>query len=297
MPSNANGGELEALIPIDVLAANRWNFKFAVYHDLGSLDCSKSYDEVAWSVIEVDSAITLKPGLLKGRPYLENFPYMIPKDGVSPSQVGMYLPANPSAAYLSLAATVAAKASQSNNIPIYWNTSLGEISEKDFDSAVVIGSYTDEKRLAHYGDNLLVRPTASGTLEFSRRVQLIPGSLKGAVILQAVETPKNNRGVTYVILASDDAALRRFTDFLATRKSTTDYISGEACLFTKEGKLVQIAVESSNDLANEMAREGERYTPGMLSVITLVILAFLVAVIWVARQFVKRKPKDTPLNK
>lgn len=49
---NADGGILKAELP--VLPANQqgWRVRFAFYYDLGIIDCSKRYDDVAWSVIE-----------------------------------------------------------------------------------------------------------------------------------------------------------------------------------------------------------------------------------------------------
>lgn len=75
---NADSGVLRAPIPVSELRRFFWRVRFGFYHDLGIIDCSKRYDEVAWSVIEKETAIRLNPGKVPYIPVWENFPYDLP---------------------------------------------------------------------------------------------------------------------------------------------------------------------------------------------------------------------------
>lgn len=71
---NANGGVLRATIPVSELSRSSWNVRFGFYHDLGIIDCSKRYDDVAWSTIEQNTRIVLKQGPSDYIPTWEDFP-------------------------------------------------------------------------------------------------------------------------------------------------------------------------------------------------------------------------------
>ena len=71
---NANGGVLRAEIPASELGSAFWNVRFAFYHDLGIIDCSKRYDDVAWSVVDRKTTFFFKRGDLPYYPTWENFP-------------------------------------------------------------------------------------------------------------------------------------------------------------------------------------------------------------------------------
>ena len=71
---NADGGVLRAPIPASELNRSLWRVRMGFYHDLGIVDCSKRYDEVAWSVIERETCVYLGPGNVGYEPVWENFP-------------------------------------------------------------------------------------------------------------------------------------------------------------------------------------------------------------------------------
>jgi len=102
--SNANGGSIKFRIPVTELAKNIWHIDLMAYHDLASVDCSRTYDEVAWTVVEGDSSLELNTGAISGRPYLDAFPYLVGKDGMSPDRVPIALSSSQSDAQLSAAA-------------------------------------------------------------------------------------------------------------------------------------------------------------------------------------------------
>ncbi len=74
LQENAERGVLKAPIPISELNNPTWSIRFGFYHDLGIVDCSKRYNEVAWSVIEKSSVVYLKGGDIPYVPAWEHFP-------------------------------------------------------------------------------------------------------------------------------------------------------------------------------------------------------------------------------
>ncbi len=74
LQENADGGVLRAPIPASELNRPSWRVRFGFYHDLGIVDCSKRYDEVAWSVIEKETTVYLNTGKVPYVPVWDNFP-------------------------------------------------------------------------------------------------------------------------------------------------------------------------------------------------------------------------------
>jgi len=286
-PENANDGIIRARIPVEELAKNFWVIDIACFHDLGAADCSKSYDDVAWTVIEGESTFELVNGNLIGRPYLESFPYLIPSDGRVPKSVDFGFSASPSDEELTLAAIVAGRAAQTNLININWTTRTGEVSSV-LQGGVVVGYYSEIQRLATIKKELLVCPVAPGKFQINNKIQLMPDTLKGGAVIQAVAAPKSNTGVLYVILAEDNDALNMVSQILSD-PNKADTIGGQVCVITKDGRVIPLKIQGLKDNP-EITKELNTYTPTMLAIMSLFIVALLGIGVWVAKQFVK-KPK------
>jgi hypothetical protein len=287
-PSNANGGIVTAVIPIDQLHHSRWIFDFDVYHDLGSADCSKTYEDVAWTVIEPDSAIELKPGLLPGHPYLEDFPYLIPKTGETPASTAMLLSAHPSDIQYSLAASLAARAAQTNGLPVKFDVVRGEIpTSLPSVSAVIIGYYSEADRFAGLQNILLAAPGPRNEILIQRSLRLLHAPLRDGVLVQAVNSPTSTNGVYYVVLAPDDDALARFNHFLSSPKAK-DLLAGQVLLYTRDGRALQLDVTTNTDRAGEEAIEDNRSNSTMTMIKYGIGALLVIFIIWVGMQFRKK---------
>ncbi len=286
--SNIAGGVLIAKIPVSELAKNSWTFEIGAYHDLELVDCSKVYDDIAWTVIEGTSEFVLSPGKLLGRPYLENFPYMTTSDGHVTNPGTMRLSASPSAQQLSVAAEVAARAGQSNRYPMSWGVTKGtESSKADAGSSVLIGYFNETERFNAVKKDLLVWP-AGGKFEMQKSVHLLPSAMEGGVLVQAVPSPYKAGSVLYVVMAQDDEALKRFGNIISDPKRI-DELAGEAVLITRQGRVVSLMQKNPAELERELNTERDRYTQPMKWSAGLLAFMVLGVLLWIVGQF--RKPK------
>lgn len=287
-PENANGGEVVARIPVNELAKNLWQFDIITYHDLASIDCSKSYDDVAWTTVEGDSSLELSTGALGGRPFLDAFPYLVGRNGLAPSHCAIALPNNPSNAVLSAAGTVSARAAQMNRHSFDWDVNYGGLPESN-DSAIAIGYYDEAQRFSSIAGNLLVAPTGNGRFKIDPHLRLVPSALNGGAILQAVRSPWSDAGVLYVLLAADDAALNRFVKFLGDPVKAS-LLTNEVAVITADGELITLGTVSSNGARQSQTNELNRYNPIMIGIVLVILVGLGVLVYLVFKQFQKTTP-------
>lgn len=288
-PDNANGGVIPVRIPVTELSKNLWQIELQVYHDLATVDCSKSYMESAWTVIEGDSSLELNTGQLGGRPYLDAFPYLVGRDGIAPATCALSLSQTASDAELSLAATVAARAAQMNRHSFNWDVSYGNLPESK-NSSIAIGYYDEASRFGSLADRLLVAPQGNGRFKIDPRLRLLDTALAGGAVLQAVRSPWNDGTVLYVLLGADDAALNRMAKFLADPKKVVD-LTAEVALLKRDGTLVTLSTIGPNARHDEEQKEKESYSTYMKIFAGVLLLGFFVVVWLVAKQFVKRPVK------
>jgi len=286
-PENANDGVIRARIPAEELAKNFWVIDIACFHDLGAIDCAKSYDDVAWTVIEGESTFDLVTGNLIGRPYLESFPYLIPSDGRIPKSTDVAFSKNPSDEELSMAAVIAARAAQTNRINLNWTSRTGDVATTS-QSGIVIGYYSEIDRFEKIHKELLVCPVGPGKFDISNKLQLIPDTLVGGAIIQAVAAPHTNSGVIYVILAQDNDAMNIVAKILGD-PTKADQIGGQACVITKDGRIIPLKLQGQ-DTASEVTKINQTYTPQMKATMAIIILVIIGGAWWIGKQFVKKKP-------
>jgi len=286
-PENANDGIIRARIPVEELAKNFWVIDIACFHDLGAADCSKSYDDVAWTVIEGESTFELVNGNLIGRPYLESFPYLIPSDGRVPNSIDFGFSGNPSDEELTLAATIAGRAAQTNRINLKWTTRKAEVTNL-LQGGVALGYYSEIERFAPIRKDLLVCPVGQNKFEINDKIQLMPDTLKDGAVIQAVAAPKSPSGVLYVIMAQDNDALNMVANIMSD-PNKADLISGQVCVVTKDGRVIPLRVQglkNNPDIPKELNHDTK-----LMTIIKIVaVVAFLGVLVWVGKQFVK-KPK------
>ena len=286
-PENANDGVIRARIPAEELAKNFWIVDITCFHDLGAVDCSKSYDDVAWTVIEGESTFDLVTGDLIGRPYLESFPYLIPSDGRVPKTTDIALSKDPSDEELSLAAVIAGRAAQTNRLPLTWTSRKGQVIQES-QSGVVLGYYSELDRIDKIKGDLLVYPMGHNKFSISHKLQLIPDTLVGGAIIQAVAAPHTNSGVIYVILAEDNDAMNLVAKILSDPVKA-DQVGGQACVITKQGRIIPLKLQGQ-DTAHEIQKAKQTYTPQMRAIMFFIVLVLIGVMYWVLKQFVKKKP-------
>jgi Bacterial cellulose synthase subunit len=287
---NINGGVLTTRIPVSELQKSVWQLDLEAYHDLGTVaDCTRSFEEVAWTVVEKSSLFSLSTGLLNGHPYLEDFPYLVGKDGVAAPKLTIALSANPTDTELSAAAVIAARASQKNRHPYDWDVLNGTIPDSKA-SSLAIGYYDEVSRFANIAKDLLVAPTGAHTFKIDPRIRVMSSSLEGGAVLQAVRSPGSDTGVLYVLLAADDAALRRFTEVLTNPKRVSQ-LRDEVVVLNADGTIVPFSTVSELASDEKATAEKDRFTPQMTAVWIGLFAAVILLIIFVGSKFRKRTPR------
>lgn len=136
---NANGGVLRAPIPASELARTFWNIRFGFYHDLGIVDCSKRYDDVAWSVVEKDTNVYLKKSGLEYVPALEKFPTDFVAKSNGQIDLTLLMMDAPTDTYLTAALRVAYYVGLVNRGNVVWHVRDGR-DAKNFNASDAPGT-------------------------------------------------------------------------------------------------------------------------------------------------------------
>lgn len=193
MAENADGGILKAPIPSDQLRQAGWRIRFAFYHDLGIIDCSKRYDDVAWSVIEKETHVYLAPGDTPGELALTDFPSRLQGADPSDPTVTMWLSEHPTPEELTLACKLAYWIGRNHQDPIRWNVVLSPAFTLREAKGAVIALGPNEE-LAKRGDlkaYLPFFPEGNGTYKIAPWIDLTAMNLIGKDLYQAVSVNGN----------------------------------------------------------------------------------------------------------
>ncbi|MGB9904458.1 MAG: cellulose biosynthesis cyclic di-GMP-binding regulatory protein BcsB [Desulfotomaculales bacterium] len=194
---NAEKGELKAFIPRDELDKAEWNIEFAFYHDIGTADCSKKYEEVAWSVIEKETCVYLARGKNYYTARWADFPYF---DLDKTERVALWLPEHPSASVLTLAALLAARVGQVYGNGIEWKVYMGEKQFPENEHCLfVLAHHNELARIAKNIEGLPVKPEAGGSFTISPGYLINPDYLEKNVICQVMG---RQDGAIYYIFSS-----------------------------------------------------------------------------------------------
>jgi hypothetical protein len=287
---NILGGSLTVSLPVQELDADQWTIGLYAFHDLGTIDCSKRYDEVAWSVIEGHSFIELKPGKVPGYPTLANFPIVLTNTGKPVEPVTLWLPEKPSDAMLSAAAVVAARAGQANRVPLRWKVVMADTLPLTTRSRVVVmfAARNDEKRLNVVKNILPIWPSKTGfTVE--KGLKVVPGSWNDPLILEAAETSwSKGGGVIYAVIGASDTAFSRLADKLTDPVVLQD-LGAQIAVFTPKHEFAFTTIDPETR-RRILDKEMDRYTWPMTTVVVLVVGVLLLLLL---RLFLmmRRRPK------
>lgn len=155
-------------------------------------------------------------------------------------------------------------------------------------SGIVMGYYSEVERFAKIEKELLVCPVGPGKFSISNKLQLIPDTLVGGAIIQAIAAPHTNSGVVYIILAQDNDAMNVVSKLLSDQ-TKADQIGGQACVITKDGRVIPLKLQGQ-DTAKEVKKIQQTYTPQMRWIMIALVVIVVGGLYWVGRQFVKKKP-------
>lgn len=289
-PENANNGQLFVRIPIEDLVRSNWTIELACFHDLGFVDCSKAWDEVAWTRIEGSSTIELAGGTIPDKAFLDAFPYLITKNGLPANETMVDIGEKPSDQVLGLIGTIATRAAQGNLRWINWRVG----PRKRGASTLLVGTYQDKERFAPYKDALFICPTDTG-MKISERVAILPGVLDNGAVIQAVPDPQDPDQVIYCVLAADQAALDRVNDAISDPQMYAR-ITGQVAVVRSDGMVIPAEVIGADDTKSTLAREANRYNPTMIWITIGGIAVAFFFFLWVANQFRERKAPIDPFS-
>ena len=214
-------GTLKFGIPASEIEKNVWQVEIGCYHELGSLDCSKYYDLVAWTVIYNDSEVYFAPGEIYRKPSLDAFPYFATVSGQPPREVTVWLPSKPSRAELSAAAALAAHAGRNNRYSINWkvvtsDTLVPELASAE--AAIVIIESNENNRWIPLCKNITAWYDPTLKQYFSRGIKMISDVLDRPTFIESVPSPWNKQGTLYLLAAQNDAALENAVKSLSKKE-------------------------------------------------------------------------------
>ncbi len=284
-PENANDGELVCNVPIEIVDSNEWRIQITAHNELANADCSKSYDDVAWTNILGSSSFQLHEGALPNTPYLDGFPYLRGKDGKLPETLTLNAGKQQTDTMLTLAATTTARASQMNRALTHWALSTEAVTGNE---DVIVGYLNDEERFKAIASRLLIVPNKHGIPMISKEIPVLASSLTDAVVVQAI--PKTSGGACYVILGASDEAIARFLDYITSLKGF-NAMSGQVAVYSKQGEMFVFDTVTQADRLAAEENEMSRYRPSMTLAMSIVGGLFVLLIIFIASKFVKRKPK------
>lgn len=295
-PRNIEGGTITVPIPVQELDADSWTIGLLAFHDLGALDCSKRYDEVAWTVVEDHSFIMLAPGNVPGYPTLANFPYLMQNNGRPLNPITLWLPAKPSDAMLSAAATIAASAGQTNHAPLHWRVVMGNnlpMSLRD-GAVVMLGQPgVDQNRFATVRNLLPVWPIGNGKYIVKRGLKIVPEFWKQPAILEAASTSWGKHSVLYAVIGVEDDAFERLVTELPL-PDTRQNLGAQIAVFPLGGPMFATATVDTELRRSQIEKETNRYTLPMQIVLGLLILLVLILLgrlLWMLRRHPPREPE------
>lgn len=233
LAENAEQGVLKAPIPESELQRASWRIRFGFYHDLGIIDCSKRYDEVAWSVVEKDTAVYLEPGDVYHEASWEYFPGDIGADEQNMVSMTMVLPDAPSQEELTAAFKLAYYIGVQNKKPVHWQVQKASSfdASKAEGAIIALGKNDDTAGWKQMQDVLPVAPEQGG-YKTADWIDAAKSGLSGFDICEIGRT-KNDK-LVYAFLYSTPERLNQLIDHTL---SAGNSLSGQVSLVDAQGQV------------------------------------------------------------
>ncbi|MBO8159577.1 cellulose biosynthesis cyclic di-GMP-binding regulatory protein BcsB [Thermosyntropha sp.] len=281
--SNADKGVLKVEIPRDELNKSLWNIEFAFYHDIGMADCSKRYEEVAWSVIEENTRVVLTSGKNSAVSRWADFPnFNLAGDKVC----SIILPENPGDEELTLAALLALRMGQVYGSNIKWKVGLGiEELDRNDKNLIVITCHKDVTRLAEKVKGIAFRQGGKNRF-VSNDSYNIPGEyIKNGVICQVID--RKPTGIIYLISYPEESALKNLVSIFAEPEKMVK-MQDELVLINVKGRIMNITASSDvSEGKNPFHLKSLQIPEDKVKLVYLILLglafigtAVLAAVLW-----------------
>lgn len=243
--ANAENGVLKVKIPTEELEKSQWLIEFAFYHDIGAVDCSKSYDEVAWSVVESSTTVSFIKGNGEIGPSLLNFPDL-KVDTNNGNKATMWLSSEPDEEELTLAAIITAKAAKNNGLSIDWSVITSDSPDEKLlqGSPVIMIVYQNEKeRLAKIRGYIPVWPDGQYSYEMAQNLNLVPSD-KGNALIEASLSPWDKSNILYTLIGFDKSFFEKLSLGFA-EMNIEKQLNGQLCELLKDGRIVSFTTEIS----------------------------------------------------
>ncbi len=239
---NADGGTLKAELPVLTVNQQGWRIRFAFYHDLGIIDCSKRYDDVAWSVIEKETSIYLAVSNRPRQESLADFPGHFSTDKNGEIVLTMWLSQAPDNDELTAAAQIAYWIGQNNTGNIVWKVQLGPQATINNESGTVIITGKNralaEKKAISASLPVVVNP--DGTIKTSKWLSIAAEAVNEKNIFQVGHRGDNTiYSFTYTNIENMKSFMR-----LAFINGTN--LNGQVALIDTNGQTLTFAEEVKN---------------------------------------------------
>lgn len=232
---NAERGILKAPIPASELNKPSWRVRFGFYHDLGIVDCSKNYDEVAWSVVEKETTVFLAPGKIEYIPALEDFPNnfsVTPDEAVN---LTMLLPDRPSQEEISAAFKLAYFIGQQNRSKIVWQVQSASSfdAKKASGTVIALGRNTDADQWKALKKYLPIFPDAEGVYHVAPWVEAMPDAMPALDIYQIGKIDDDKLLYAFMYVSPD-----RMNNLLNYALANGSFLAGQLTLVDAQGNHV-----------------------------------------------------------
>ncbi|MPM28258.1 hypothetical protein SDC9_74778 [bioreactor metagenome] len=244
---NAEQGILKVPIPGSEQNKPMWRVRFGFYHDLGIVDCSKRYDEVAWSVIEKETTVFLKPGKVEQFPEWGDFPNSFSDSSNGNINLTMLLPEQPSQEELSAAFKLAYFIGQNNKRKIKWHVqTASNFDERTAVGTVIaIGRNDDTNQWTALQKYLSVFPESNSGFHIASWVEVMPESLRDFDIYQIGKI--DNDRLLYAFMYTNPA---RINELLNLALLSGSPLTGQVALVDAQGNhasFSQQLIEAENN--------------------------------------------------
>ena len=262
-PENADGGVLRAPIPASELNRPSWRVSFGFYHDLGIIDCSKRYDEVAWSVIEKETTVHLNTGKVAYTPVWDSFPNDFYVGGSGRVELTMLLAMeNPAQSDFTTAFILAYYIGVHNGNDILWRAKKsadGFDAESAPGTTIALGRNSDAGRWGPLEKYLPVYPQANG-YRVAEGLEVVPDVLKDFDVYQIGRVAEGKW--LYAFMFKHNSRLNDLLALALALRGDEIPLRGQVSLVDEKGK-----VTSFLGKAPEPGQEEAAGSPGLASVL------------------------------
>lgn len=284
-PENADGGMLKVPIPDSELDQPGWQIRFAFYHDLGIVDCSKRYDDVAWSVVENRTNIYLAPGKQKGNVSLADFPYIMNSKDNKVMNVTMWISPEPTAEELTLACKLAYWIGQRNKTKIKWQVqqALDFDPSKASGTVIVLGKNTDIAKRKNLQRYLSICSDEAGTVHMAEWLDVYPDIFKMQNSYQVSRTDGNNGNLIYSFTYADAQSM---SNYLNLALAGTNSLQGQVAFSDINGQLESFVKPiEKNSINNTWVAGLFANTAGVYAgIVSVVILGTIALMLYIKKR-------------